>query len=96
MYETPVPTGFTIYSKSGCDYCKKAKQMLSHQQLTYTMVDCDEYIIEDKAAFLQSMEQLAGRPVKSFPMIFYNGEWVGGFLEMKDLVDTLALFQGHF
>jgi len=95
MYETPASIGFTIYSKSGCDFCKKAKQLLTHQHLTYTMVDCDEYIIEDKTAFLQSMEHLAGRVVKTFPMIFYNGEWVGGFMEMKDLVDTLTL-HGYF
>ena len=96
MYETPAPTGFTIYSKSGCDFCKKAKQLLGHHRLSYIMVDCDEYILDDKAGFLQFMETLAGKPVKSFPMIFYNGGWIGGFLEMKDLVDTMMLFSNDF
>ena len=96
MYETPASIGFTIYSKSGCDFCKKAKQLLGQHRLSYNMVDCDEYILEDKIGFLQSMEIMAGRHVKSFPMIFYNGEWIGGFLEMKNLVDTMMLFSNDF
>jgi glutaredoxin len=47
---------FTIYSKSGCFYCSKAKTLLKEKKLEHTIINCDEYILEDKEIFLTLIE----------------------------------------
>jgi glutaredoxin len=88
--------GFTIYSKSGCTFCVKVKSLLKEKGLIFNMVDCDEYLIEDKPAFLEFIKELAGREVNSFPMIFFDGKFIGGYNETKDYLDkTLLSFEEY-
>jgi len=47
-FEKPLNSGFTIYSKSGCPNCVKAKTLLKSKHLLFKIVNCDEYILEDK------------------------------------------------
>ena len=96
-FEKPNESGFTIYSKSGCPNCLKIKSLLKEKKLILNIVDCDEYIFEDKSSFLFFMNQLANKEVKMFPMIFYDGKFIGGFSETKDFVDKLLLsFDDNF
>ena len=44
----PSQDGYTIYSKSGCPYCKKAVKLLEHVSPTPIVVDCDDYLINDR------------------------------------------------
>lgn len=88
-FESPTIDGFTIYSKSGCVMCTKAKDYLSSKSLPYTMVDCDEYLLDDREGFLLFMKGLATKDVLSFPMICYNGCFVGGYKEMFVQVEML-------
>lgn len=81
-YELPSKENYTIYSKSGCGYCIKAKQLLINESIE--VVDCDEYLIEDKPAFLEFMKGLIGQEYKTFPMIFdKRGTFIGGFKELQ-------------
>lgn len=88
-FQPPTIDGFTIYSKSGCLMCTKAKELLYSKSLPYTMIDCDEYLLEDREGFLLFMKDLAKKDVLSFPMICYNGCFVGGYKEMVIQVETL-------
>ena len=47
-------TQYTVYSKSGCPNCNKVKELLKSKNLTFTVIDCDEYLIESKPEFLNS------------------------------------------
>jgi glutaredoxin len=86
--------GFTIYSKSGCTFCVKVKSLLKEKSLIFNVIDCDEYLIEDKPSFLEFIKELAGREVNSFPMIFFNGKFIGGYNETKEYLDkTLLSFE---
>jgi len=86
--------GFTIYSKSGCTFCVKVKSLLKEKSLIFNVIDCDEYLIEDKPAFLEFIKQLAGKEVNIFPMIFFDGKFIGGYNETKDYLDkTLLSFE---
>ena len=91
-YTRPSESGFTIYSKSGCLMCSKVKTLLQDNKLDFTAVDCDEYILEDKQSFLLFMNSMANRDVKVFPIIFYNGAFIGSYHETREYVDKLVSF----
>jgi glutaredoxin len=82
--------GFTIYSKSGCINCVKVKQFLKDKITAFIELDCDEELIDNRDAFLDSMQELAGgKKVTMFPMVFYNGEYIGGYKETMDFTNSL-------
>jgi len=82
---------FTIYGKSGCTFCVKAKSLLKEKNLIFNVIDCDEYLIEDKPGFLEFIKNIAGKEVNIFPMIFYQGKFIGGYNETKEFLDKLLL-----
>jgi len=94
-FEEPSNTVFTIYSKSGCTFCTKVKKLLLEKNYAFDLIDCDDYLIEDKEKFLEFIKEHAGKEYKTFPMVFRCGTFVGGFTETKKLIDiedTLASF----
>ena len=86
----PLDEGYTIYSKSGCMYCNKVKQMLTEKKKFFVEVNCDDFLIEDKnkASFLLFISEIAKKEYKTFPMIFYNGDFIGGYNETKENIET--------
>ena len=88
-YIDPNETNFTIYSRSGCHYCTKVKQLLKSKSYFFTIINCDEYILEDRESFLNHMKSLTNTEIKGFPMVFYNKKFIGGYNETKDFVDNL-------
>lgn len=90
-YELPSEQGYTIYTKSQCSFCVKSKTLLKAEP--FTMIDCDEYVIEDKESFLKFIENLIGKSYRMFPMIFYDGEFLGGFAETKEHYEKQKAFE---
>lgn len=90
-FEEPCKKSFTIYSKSGCYNCKKTKDLLIEKNIDFNIINCDEYLIEDKNTFLNFIAVIAGKEYKFFPMVFNNGVFIGGFLETKEYVDKFIL-----
>jgi len=88
----PSNTGFTIYSKSGCINCLKVKKMLQEKKLLYNYIDCDEYLIDKKEDFLLFIKEISSKEVKTFPMVFNDGKYIGGFTETILCIDKLLLF----
>jgi len=86
-FDLPAEHGFTIYSKSGCIMCTKVKDLLKSNALTYMIVDCDDYLIEERDKFLLFMKELAGKDVRVFPMVFDNGSFVGAYKETFECVE---------
>ena len=82
-YIEPAANNYTIYTKSGCPNCTKVKKFLETIPVKPFIVDCDEWLIEDKPAFLEFIQIKAGKECKTFPMVFHNGEFLGGFDETK-------------
>jgi glutaredoxin len=80
-YIAPAADNYTIYTKSGCPNCTKVKKLLETGNKKPLIVDCDEWLIEDKPAFLEFIREKAGKECKTFPMIFHNGIFLGGFDE---------------
>ena len=94
-FKTPLKDGFTIYSKSGCPNCKSVKKLLEENKIEYFIVDCDEYIIMERDNFLEFIIDLVGKEVKTFPIVFFDGKFVGGFKETKEQIDKI-LVDFHF
>lgn len=82
-FTEPSSDTYTIYSKSGCYYCTKAKELLKTVNPSPIIINCDEYLFEDRDGFLQFIENKAGKSYKTFPMIFHKGTFIGGFTETE-------------
>lgn len=90
-FEKPTDNDFTVYSKSGCPNCSSVKKLLKDKNLLFNVIDCDEYIIEDKVNFLLFIKEKAKREIKQFPIIFHEGNIIGGYSETKEYIDKLFL-----
>jgi len=81
----PVPTtsGYTVYTKSNCGWCRRVKNML----LNTTVYNCDDFLKKDRETFLKQMDDLTRKEFRTFPMVFFNGEFVGGYEDTKQHID---------
>lgn len=83
-FEYPKAYQYTIYSKSGCPNCLKAKDLLKENKLTFNVINCDEYLLEDKQGFLEHIKYISnGIETNIFPIVFYNGLLVGGYKDLQ-------------
>ena len=89
MFPIPVTHGYTVFSKTGCTYCEFVKELLEDE--TVSVINCDAFLGEEKAAFLEHVHELAGKPSKTFPMVFYEARFLGGFTETKKFYDAKNL-----
>ena len=80
-FTAPAASGFTIYGKSSCPYCDKVKGLLTEYNETFVYVNCDAYLVEDREAFEEFIEKLAGREYRTFPMVFESTQFVGGYMD---------------
>lgn len=90
----PVENMFTIYSKSYCIYCTKVELLLEDyfEQLDdseiheYRKINCDKYFEkeDDKKEFKKKIEIWAGFIPNTFPMVFYDKKFIGGFEEIQE------------
>jgi len=96
-FDKPNKKGFTIYSKSGCRYCEKTKILIKGKNLIMNIIDCDEYILENKHSFLSFIHNLAAKEINTFPIVFYEDQFIGGYAETLNFVPKLLLsFEDNF
>jgi glutaredoxin len=88
-FDEPTEQNFTIYSKSGCENCKKVKKILTDKNFVYIEINCDDYIIDDKENFLLFIKEKTHSDCNVFPMVFYNGSYIGGYKETSLFCDKL-------
>jgi len=87
---------YTIYSKSGCPNCTKVKDLLQTTKIPFTVVDCDEYLLENKEAFLEFIMNLISMEWKTFPIVFDKTQFIGGFLDTKIYLEKTLEFTDEF
>jgi len=90
-FELPSKTNFTIYSKSGCPNCSKVKKLLEDEKMIFNVIDCDEYLIEEKENFLSFIKNAAEKECKIFPIIFLDGKFIGGYNETIQQIEKLKI-----
>jgi glutaredoxin len=93
----PLNEGYTVYTKSGCTYCEKAKELFNkREEKNVVFINCDEYVSTEtiKPFFLSFIARLAKREWKTFPMVFCKGEFIGGYTDL--LRETLDFSHEDF
>lgn len=86
----------TVYSKSGCFGCNCVKKFLKEKKINHSIIDCDDFLLEDKEQFLQFIKQLAGKERKHFPIVFDGNIFIGGLDETVSYLDKLLDFDLTF
>jgi glutathione-dependent peroxiredoxin len=69
--ERPAPPDILLFTKPGCEYCAKAKNMLGQRGLAYEEVD----------ATPRRLRAVSGRG--STPQVFIDGTYIGGCNELE-------------
>jgi glutaredoxin len=87
--EEPSNNSFTIYSKTNCRYCTVVKSLLNENKIPFNEINCDNYLVQDKQGFLNFIKEKAKREFKTFPMVFCDGNFIGGFVETERLITDL-------
>lgn len=91
---SPVKKGYTIYTKEKCIYCEKVKELLEKEEMK--IIPCDNYLLENKEKFLDFIEKKAGISYKTFPMVFLDEIFIGGFTETKKMFDNNNIFKQDY
>ena len=86
-FPKPIESGYTIYSKSDCSYCVKAKMLLADYDLT--IYNCDSYLATDKEEFLDYIKKISGKEHRTFPIIFKDSNYVGGYSDLLTLLKEI-------
>lgn len=85
----PSVSGYTVYTKENCKYCTHVKALL--EPFHPVWVPCDRFLLEDKAAFLERVKEWTKQEWKTFPMVFHNGTFLGGFTETQKHLEKETL-----
>ena len=70
-----------IYTSAYCTYCKRAKRLLERKGINYEEIRLDE----DDEKRKELAEKLNWKTV---PIIFVNGQFIGGYSELSALNDS--------
>jgi glutaredoxin len=81
--------GITIYTKTGCNYCIKVKQLLEEKNQNFTIIDCDKFILENKDNFLLFIRDIIGKEYRLFPIVFSDNIFIGGYNETLNYFTSL-------
>ena len=84
--ESPID-GYTVYTKTGCTYCIKLKDLFEEKKIECKYINCDEYLKnkKNKEEFLTFMKTLTEH--KTFPMVFYDKICIGGYIDTQAFVE---------
>lgn len=81
-YKLPSQTGYFVYTKANCPYCDKVKQVIIDAtrgtHIRYEFFDCQKYLDTNREKFIEFAYELTRLKRITFPMVFLNGEFIGG------------------
>ena len=91
------PEGYFIYSKSDCKYCVEVNKLLDDLSLKYESKECVFNSDDEKKTFLDWIkERNNGKSWNTFPMVFYNGQFIGGYKETGIHLEKINAFNDSF
>ena len=80
----------TIYTKTNCPFCEKAKAWFKQRGIQYTKIVLDDE--EQRLSFYQKISN--GKEVRSVPQIFIDDKHIGTYNDLMAIADTLVKKQG--
>lgn len=85
-----------VLSKINCIYCTKVKELLTSVNMSFFEYDCT-YLLENadsKQIFLEQIQLLANKKYTTFPMVFIDGEFIGGYIDVGAYLEKQNAFAG--
>lgn len=70
---------YLIIGKTGCGYCEKAKNLLEQKRIPYV------YQLMGRDISFEAI-RLRYPEAKTFPIIVDNDEYIGGFMQLENLL----------
>ena len=77
------PSLYTVYTKSNCPYCEKIKILMDEYGENVNYITCDEWLITKRILFLNIMRVKTQKDEITFPIVFFEGNYLGGFNEYE-------------
>jgi len=77
---------FTIFGRPDCGYCVRAKQLLEQNEQDMRWID-----IQAEGISKADLEKTIGKPVETVPQIFHGKTYIGGYTELAEYMETLAV-----
>jgi glutaredoxin len=84
----PYSHTYTIYTKSACYYCEKLKNLLEDNNITYIVINCDNYLQNNRDNFIEFIKKITKTNWKTFPIVFHNENFIGGFNDTQNYINT--------
>lgn len=75
-----------IFTKRGCSYCMKAKELLERANVSYSITDVTDD--PDTVNDLKNMPQVKQYNHKTFPFVFDGDKFIGGYTELQNMYDN--------
>lgn len=69
-----------VFGSSGCPFCVKAVQLLNQLDLEFENIDVFKDNNKEILAKKRGLDNLKGQTI---PQIFINGEFIGGYTELR-------------
>lgn len=67
-----------VYSKNNCQFCNKAKHMISSLGLEYEEKSLEKDFDSDTTKLIEDI----GKPVRTMPQIKIDGQLIGGYNQL--------------
>jgi len=80
--------GWTIFTKNNCSYCKKVKALVPEA----LFIESDAFLTGQRERFLATLDTWTGKPYRTFPMVFLDKRFIGGYAETKKYLDDMDAF----
>lgn len=71
-----------IWSKNNCNFCTKAKELLTTNNITY-----EEYVLGENATKEELLKLVPN--ARTVPQIFIDNAHIGGYTELAEFVKIL-------
>ena len=71
-------TKYTVFTKSGCKYCDNIKILMEQEKEDVVYIICDDILNKNRDSFINFIKQNAKIEKVTFPIVFYDGNYVGG------------------
>ena len=72
---------WVIYTKQGCGYCENAKNLMKTNNFNFNIISG-----ENNKEILEIMKKIGKSDFKTWPKIFKNNNFIGGYNDLKNLL----------
>jgi len=76
---------FEIYSKNGCDYCTKIKELFRFHSIEYV----ERNLSDPNGSYTkEQIQERVGdiKKINTVPQVFFNDKYLGGYLETVEFI----------